>query len=134
MASDAGESNVAARYASALYELADEKGALDTVAADLTALLGMVDASEDFRRFISSPIISRTEQVKGIAAVGEKGIFNEMAGLAARDRELRRGLALAAREAVLPLTWDRAFRELEGALLDSLPSTRLGEAATHAAS
>ena len=124
MASDAGVSNVAARYASALYELADEKGALDTVAADLNALTAMVDASDDFRRFIRSPIISRTEQIKGIAAVGEKAQFapltRQFLGLVAANRRLsalpetvksfreilaaRRGQATAEVTSAAPLT------------------------------
>jgi F-type H+-transporting ATPase subunit delta len=93
VASDAsGESNIAARYASALYELADDKGALDAVAGDLSALQVMVEASDDFRRFIKSPIISRTEQSKGIAAVAEKAqlsaLTRQFLGLVAANRRL----------------------------------------------
>ncbi len=87
-----GVGNVAGRYAAALYDLADEKGALDTVAADLAALQAMIGASDDFRRFIKSPIISRAEQSKGIAALADKAqlspIVRQFLGLVAANRRL----------------------------------------------
>jgi len=87
-----GVSGVAARYASALYELADEKGAIDAVAADLTTLQKMVDESDDFRRFIKSPVFSRADQSKGIAALAEKAQLSPLTlkflGLLASNRRL----------------------------------------------
>ena len=69
MAADgAGVSGLAARYASALYDLADESNAIDAVAADLKGLTVLIDESEDFSRFIRSPVLSREDQAKGIAA------------------------------------------------------------------
>ena len=67
-----GVSDVAARYASALYDLADEKSAIDAVAGDLSTLQKMIDDSDDFRRFIKSPVLSRNDQSKGIAAIADK--------------------------------------------------------------
>ena len=85
-------SGVAARYAQALYDLADEKSALDAVAGDLSSLKKMIDDSDDFRRFIKSPIISRGEQSKAIAAVAEKAqlspIADKFLGLLAAKRRL----------------------------------------------
>jgi F-type H+-transporting ATPase subunit delta len=85
-------SGVAARYASALYDLTDEKGAIDAVAGDLTALQNMIDDSEDFRRFIKSPVLSRNDQSKGIAAIAEKAQFSPLTlkflGLVASNRRL----------------------------------------------
>ena len=87
-----GVSDVAGRYASALYDLADEKGAIDTVAGDLTSLQKMFDDSDDFRRLVKSPILSRRDQSKGIAAVAEKAqlapITRQFLGLAATNRRL----------------------------------------------
>ena len=65
-------SGVAARYASALYDLADEQGVIDAVAGDLAALSKMIEGSADFQRFIKSPVISRSEQSKAIAAIADK--------------------------------------------------------------
>jgi F-type H+-transporting ATPase subunit delta len=83
---------LAARYASALYELADEAGALDTVAADLKSLRRMIDDSDDFRRFIKSPVLSRADQAKAIKAIGEKAglhaLTQKFLGLGAANRRL----------------------------------------------
>ncbi|MGE4062226.1 MAG: F0F1 ATP synthase subunit delta [Rhodospirillaceae bacterium] len=88
----AGASGVSGRYASALYELADEQGALDAVAGDLANLQKMIDDSDDFRRFIKSPVLSRNDQSKGIAAITEKAqlspITRKFLGLVAQNRRL----------------------------------------------
>jgi F-type H+-transporting ATPase subunit delta len=66
---------LAGRYATALYDLADEAKQLDGVAADLARLKAMIDGSEDLRRLISSPLVSREQQAKAMdALVGEAGI------------------------------------------------------------
>lgn len=93
MATDvAGASGVSGRYASALYDLADEQGAIDAVAGDLANLQKMIDDSDDFRRFLKSPILSRTDQSKGIAAITEKAqlspITKKFLGLVAQNRRL----------------------------------------------
>jgi F-type H+-transporting ATPase subunit delta len=66
---------LAGRYATALYDLADEAKQLDAVAADLARLKAMIDDSEDLRRLIASPLVSRDQQAKSMdALVGEAGI------------------------------------------------------------
>ncbi|MGC6485473.1 MAG: F0F1 ATP synthase subunit delta [Candidatus Puniceispirillales bacterium] len=60
------------RYANALYQLAEEKGRVDAVAVDLRAILDLIEESEDFSRFISSPAISRDDQKKAVSAILEK--------------------------------------------------------------
>jgi len=117
-------SGVSARYAQALYDLADEKGALDAVAGDLNSLQKMIDDSDDFRRFIKSPVISRGDQSKGIAAIADKAQLSPLAhkflGLLASNRRLfaltdiitgfrqiladRRGQATARVTSAAPLT------------------------------
>ena len=72
LASDtSGLSGVAERYATALYDLADETKSLDAVAEDLRRLKGMIDGSSDLRRFLRSPLIDRQTQTKGMQAVLE---------------------------------------------------------------
>ena len=73
-------SGVAERYASALFELAREEGALDAVAADLNSFRSILADSDDLRRLVRSPVFSSDEQAKAISAVMEKA---EIAGLAA---------------------------------------------------
>jgi len=117
-------SGVAARYASALYDLADEKGVVDAIASDLSALQKMIAESDDFRRFLKSPVISRGDQSRGIAAIGEKAQLSPLAqkflGLLAANRRLfalpgaivgfrqilaeRRGEATAEVTSAAPLT------------------------------
>jgi F-type H+-transporting ATPase subunit delta len=93
MASDgAGVGGLAARYASALYDLADESAALDAVAADLTGLDALILESADFARFIKSPVLNRADQAKGLAAIAAKAglsdITTKFLGLVASNRRL----------------------------------------------
>ena len=87
---DAG--GVAGRYASALYELADQAKCLDAVADDLRALRGLVDENEDFARVVASPVLSRDAQVAAMTELGEKAGFQDLTvkflGLLARNRRL----------------------------------------------
>lgn len=60
---------MAGRYAAALFELAEEKAALDSVASDLTQLKAAVGESVDLRRLLESPLYSREAQVKALEAI-----------------------------------------------------------------
>jgi F-type H+-transporting ATPase subunit delta len=60
------------RYATALFELAEESGRIDAVAKDLSSLAEIMSESEDLSRLVSSPAISRDDQSKAMAAVLEK--------------------------------------------------------------
>ena len=88
----AGVGDVAARYASALYEVADERGVVDAVAGDLSNLQTMINDSDDFARFIKSPVLSRIDQSKGIAAIADRAqlapITIKFLGLVAANRRL----------------------------------------------
>ncbi|MBF0356294.1 MAG: F0F1 ATP synthase subunit delta [Alphaproteobacteria bacterium] len=91
MSSDSsGASGLAERYASALYQLAEEGGALDKVAQDLKDLKAMVAASEDLRRFLKNPIHSRAEHELALLSLAVKAGFNDLTrrflGLVARSR------------------------------------------------
>jgi F-type H+-transporting ATPase subunit delta len=87
-----GTTGLGARYATALYELADEQKSLDDVAVDLRALRGLIDESADLRRLIRSPVLTRAEQGKAIAALAERAGFKPLVrnilGLLARNRRL----------------------------------------------
>ncbi len=93
MASEAaGAGRLAARYASALFELALERKALDPVARDLDDLARMLSESADFLRLVRSPVLTRAEQGKAVAALCEKAGFSDLTrkflGLLARSRRL----------------------------------------------
>src|SRR5258707_14058698 len=57
-----GVSGLAARYAAALFDLADERRMLDEIASDLRQLRPMLQESGDFLRLIRSPVLSRDQQ------------------------------------------------------------------------
>ena len=65
-------SGLAGRYASALFELADEQQQLDAVADELKQLRAILDESEDLRHLITSPVIARDQQSKAMAAILEQ--------------------------------------------------------------
>jgi F-type H+-transporting ATPase subunit delta len=87
-----GVSELARRYSTALYELADENKALDEVAGDLVTLKGLLAESDDLRRLVRSPVISREDQGRAVAAVLEKAGISDLTrrfiGLVARNRRL----------------------------------------------
>jgi F-type H+-transporting ATPase subunit delta len=65
---------------------------LDPVADDLRALRGLIDESADLKRLIRSPVLSRADQGKAIAALAEKAGFQALVrnilGLLAKNRRL----------------------------------------------
>lgn len=73
-------SGVAARYASALFELARDAGAVDAVAGDLDRFGRMIQGSDDLQRLVRSPVFSSEEQAGAVGAILDKA---ELTGLAA---------------------------------------------------
>ncbi|MHA1559352.1 MAG: F0F1 ATP synthase subunit delta [Alphaproteobacteria bacterium] len=85
-------SGVADRYASALFELAREEGALDAVSADLNRFRSLLAESDDLQRLVRSPVFSSDEQTRAISAVLEKagigGLAANLIKVAAANRRL----------------------------------------------
>lgn len=83
-------SGLAERYASALYQLAQEGSALDRVAQDLKDLKAMMAGSEELRRFLKNPVHSRQEHEQALLALAAKAGFDSLTrrflGLVARSR------------------------------------------------
>ena len=69
---------MAARYALALFELADEQRKLDAVADDLKALDAAIDENEDLRRMMASPVIGRAAQGQAIGALLQQAGADEL--------------------------------------------------------
>jgi F-type H+-transporting ATPase subunit delta len=80
-------SGIAARYATAIFELAREGKSLARLESNLDDLSAALDASADLRALIASPVLSREAQGAGIGAIADR------MGLVP---ELRNGLALMA--------------------------------------
>jgi F-type H+-transporting ATPase subunit delta len=72
--------SVAGRYAMALFDLALEEGALEKTEADIEALAAALAESDDLRRLISSPVYTRDEQGRALAAVGQALGLGPLAG------------------------------------------------------
>ncbi|MFD1195570.1 F0F1 ATP synthase subunit delta [Seohaeicola saemankumensis] len=85
-------SGIAARYATAVFELAKETKSVAKIEADLDAIESALSDSADFNALISSPIYSRDEQAAAIAAIAKKmGLTPTMTnvlGLMAAKRRL----------------------------------------------
>jgi F-type H+-transporting ATPase subunit delta len=101
-------SGVAGRYASALFDLAQEQNKVSEVEQDLVKFQQLYDESADLRRLILSPVIAAGDQVRALGSVLDKAGVSELAknffSLAARNRRLfaapgmaRAFLALAAK-------------------------------------
>ena len=76
MADDFRTTEVGARYAQALFDLALETGRLDAVRADLKSLRAAWIESADLRRLATSPVMTSEDQTKGLVAIADKAKFN----------------------------------------------------------
>ena len=85
-------SGVAERYASSLFDLAQEAGSADSVGADLDRFQALIDESADLKRLIVSPVFSAEDQTKAIAAVvakaGIAGLVANFLKVVASNRRL----------------------------------------------
>ena len=88
----ASAGSLAGRYASALFELARDRDALDPVASDLEGLAALIAESADLRRVIESPALSRDQQTRAIDAIAERGGCHDLTrrflGVLAENRRL----------------------------------------------
>ncbi len=76
MADDFRTTEVGARYAQALFDLALETKRLDAVRADLKSLKAAWIDSADLRRLATSPVIAAEDQQKGLVAIADKAKFD----------------------------------------------------------
>ena len=69
---------IAARYASALFDLARDEGALGAVDVDTRALKAALAESPELTAMIASPVIGRSEQSAAIGAISAKMGLNKL--------------------------------------------------------
>ena len=67
---------IAARYAAALFGLADEQDDIPALEKNVGILKQAIDESADFNTLISSPIYSRDQQQVAIVAIAKKSKVN----------------------------------------------------------
>jgi F-type H+-transporting ATPase subunit delta len=72
VANEHQETGLAGRYATALFELAQEEKTVEAVERDFEGLERAIASSADLRNFIRSPVFTRSEHAKAIRAVLEQ--------------------------------------------------------------
>jgi F-type H+-transporting ATPase subunit delta len=76
LADDFKQTDVGARYAQALFDLALETKTFDAVEIDVGALRAVLTESAELRRFLSSPIFASDTKANVLKALGEKAELN----------------------------------------------------------
>ncbi len=112
---------VAKRYTKALFELAQEHGILEKIEADMERLNRLIGESDDFRSFLSNPLISESAKQKIVREI----LADHVETLTFQFLEL---LAEKRRISILPAVIEQ-FREmllayrhvLEGELISAVP-------------
>ena len=91
-AGTAQASGVATRYATALFELAEEGNALDRVEADLATVERMTAESPELRQVLRSAIVTRDAQAAAVTALADRAgigdIVTKFLGVLAQNRRL----------------------------------------------
>lgn len=99
------QASLPGRYASALFELAEQSRSIETVERSLVAVRTALDESADFRALTTSPVIARGEAAKAVLAaadqIGVDPTTRNFLGVLAENRRLGELPAIA-----------RAFRQL----------------------
>lgn len=105
MADESKSTDVGARYAQALFDLADQGGRLSAVESDLKSFKAMRRESADLRRLLGSPAFSAEDKTKALLAVATAAKFDDVTrkflGLMAQNRRSGEiGAAITAFEAM----------------------------------
>lgn len=118
----AHETGLAGRYANAVFELAEQAGSVDQVAADFAALRNTIHASPDLARLVRSPAYSRQDQARVLSAILEKMAVNPLTRkfilLVASKRRL------FALEAIIA-AYNRQLARLKGEVEAEITSARV---------
>jgi F-type H+-transporting ATPase subunit delta len=85
-------SGFAGRYATALFDLAEQGRVIDEVTGELDRLQSMIDDAPDLARMIKSPLLGRAAQGRAIDAVmeaaGMSGLTRRFVGVVAANRRI----------------------------------------------
>ncbi len=132
---------IAARYATAIFELAKEENSLPALEGDVDTLEAALNESADFRGLISSPVYTREEQAKGVAAFASKAglstvVSNTLALMATKRRlfvlpalvrELRARIATEKGEVTAEVTAAKALTKAQQEKLAKTLQDRVGK-------
>ncbi|MGE0004464.1 MAG: F0F1 ATP synthase subunit delta [Parvibaculaceae bacterium] len=85
-------SGVPGRYATALFELAQEGNSVDEIGADLATFQALLDESDDLKRLVRSPVFSAEDQISALEAIASRAGIKSLAlnfiKLVAQNRRL----------------------------------------------
>ncbi|MEM7320170.1 MAG: F0F1 ATP synthase subunit delta [Pseudomonadota bacterium] len=83
---------IAARYATAIFEIAKDNNSFDGLESAITDLSTALNDSTDLRNLITSPLVSRSDQESAITAIADKmqldSVMRNALGLMAQQRRL----------------------------------------------
>ena len=65
-------SGIAARYATAIFELAKENGSLANLEQNTDDLAAAMRESDDLRALVASPVLGRDAQSSAVTAIADK--------------------------------------------------------------
>jgi F-type H+-transporting ATPase subunit delta len=86
------QASLGGRYATALFDLAEEGRAIDTVEASLAKVRAALDQSDDFKALTTSPVVAREAAGKAVLAttdeLGVDPVTRNFLGVLAHNRRL----------------------------------------------
>lgn len=92
IAGGAIQASLSGRYALALFDLAQDAKGIDTVEKSLTTVRDALAASDDFRTLTTSPLVSRSDAARAMAAtaaaLGVDDTTRNFLGVLAQNRRL----------------------------------------------
>lgn len=92
MAGPSGNQEIARRYATAFFELAQEAGQLDQIAADLETLEALIASGGDFSKLLHNATLRRDDQARALGAIAAhyklSGLTAKLLGTVAMKRRL----------------------------------------------
>lgn len=69
---------ISSRYASVLADLAEDQKSIPKIQKDVETLIEMAEKSEDFKTFITSPLMSKGQQTDGMMAIAKKAKLQKL--------------------------------------------------------
>jgi F-type H+-transporting ATPase subunit delta len=135
---------IAKRYATAIFEIANENNNLGGLESSISDLSAALDGNADLRNLLSSPLVSREEQEAAIVALAKKmglaPVMQNSLALMAQKRRLfvvpqllavlRDMLADARGEVVADVTSAKALTKTQSDKLAKTLSERIGKTVT----
>ena len=86
------QASLAGRYATALFELARDAKAIDSVGISLSGLSAALEQSKDFAALTTNPLLSRAAATKAVTSVAKSmkldGLTGNFLGVLAQNRRL----------------------------------------------